>query len=137
MIARQNRRPEQRTIPMSPTVVNTLREWKLSCPKSELSLVFPNTAGKVEWLASINYRVWRPLLRKIGLVDQGRRAAVQFSMSHFAASQWIELGFSSKRLQALLGHSSIQTTFDKYGHLFPFPEDEHEKFARSEIGLVA
>ena len=85
MIARQNRRPEQRTIPMSPTVVNTLREWKLSCPKSELNLVFPNTAGKVEWLASINYRVWRPLLRKIGLVDQGRRAAVQFSPGPLSA----------------------------------------------------
>jgi integrase len=82
------------------------------------------------------------------LVDKGGEPRFNFhlarclpiwihGMSHFAASQWIELGFSSKRLQALLEHSSIQTTFDKYGHLFPSPEDDHEKFARSEIGLVA
>ena len=29
----------QRTIPLPPMVVNTLREWKLKCPKGELGLV--------------------------------------------------------------------------------------------------
>jgi integrase len=38
----------QRTIPVSPVVVNTLKEWKLACPKGDLDLVFPNGAGKVE-----------------------------------------------------------------------------------------
>ena len=51
----------------------------------------------------------------------------------------IELGFTPKRLQALLGHSSVQITSDRYGHLFPSVEDDHAKFARieHEIGLVA
>ena len=43
----------QREIPMSPTVLNTLREWKLACPKGELDLVFPNTLGKVQPLTNI------------------------------------------------------------------------------------
>jgi hypothetical protein len=53
------------------------------------------------------------------------------AVRHFAASVWIEAGFSPKRLQALLGHSSIQMTFDRYGHLFPSVEDDHGKLPAS------
>jgi integrase len=128
----------QRDIPMSPTVLNTLREWKLACPPGPLDLVFPNTLGKVQPLSNIAHRVWRPLQRQAGLVDAGDEPLFNFhALRHFAASLWIELGFSPKRLQALLGHSSVQMTFDRYGHLFPSVEDDHEKFARGELGLVA
>ena len=41
-------------------------------------------------------------------------------------------GTAPKRLQALLGHSSIQMTFDTYGHLFPSLEDDQAKFAAGE-----
>lgn len=37
----------QREIPVLPTVLNTLREWKLRCPQGELDLVFLNTVGKI------------------------------------------------------------------------------------------
>ena len=119
-------------------VLNTLREWKLVCPKGELDLVFPNMLGKVQPLSNIAHRVWRPLQRQAGLVDAGGEPLFNFhALRHFAASLWIELGFSPKRLQALLGHSSVQMTFDRYGHLFPSAEDDHERFARGEVGLVA
>jgi integrase len=59
------------------------------------------------------------------------------ALRHFFASWAIEQGFSPKRLQALLGHSSIQMTFDRYGHLFPSLEDDHAKFAAGELALVA
>jgi len=39
------------------------------------------------------------------------------TLRHFLASWAIERGFTSKRLQALLGHSSIQMNFDRYGNL--------------------
>ncbi|MBC2669698.1 tyrosine-type recombinase/integrase [Novosphingobium piscinae] len=42
---------------------------------------------------------------------------------HAAASLWIEQGLNAKRVQVLMGHSSIQVTFDTYGHLF----EQHEK----------
>jgi len=58
------------------------------------------------------------------------------ALRHFCASWLIEQGFSPKRLQALLGHSSIQMTFDRYGHLFPSLEDDHAKFAAGELALV-
>ena len=59
------------------------------------------------------------------------------ALRHFFASWAIERGFSAKRLQTLLGHSSIQMTFDVYGHLFPSLEDDHAKFAAGELALVA
>jgi integrase len=128
----------QREIPMSPTVVNTLREWKLACPKSELDLVFPNTLGKVQPLSNIAQRGWRPLQVKAGMVDAAGEPLFNFhTLRHFFASWAIERGFSPKRLQALLGHSSIQMTFDRYGHLFPSLQDDHAKFASGEIGLIA
>jgi integrase len=128
----------QREIPMSPTVVNTLREWELAYPKGELHLVFPSTTGTVQPLTNITRRVWRPLQKAAGLVDEAGMPLFNFhALRHFAASLWIELGFSPKRLQAMLGHTSVQMTFDRYGHLFPSLEDDHAKFAKGEIGLVA
>jgi len=59
------------------------------------------------------------------------------ALRHFAASLWIELGFTPKRLQARLGHWSSNMTFDRSRHLFPSGGDDHERFARGEIGLVA
>jgi integrase len=117
----------EREIPMSPMVVNALKEWRLACPQQEaqLVLVFPNGDGHVESHANIIARGFAPLQRtSFGSVKYGLH-----SLRHFFASWAIEQGFSPKRLQALLGHSSIQMTFDVYGHLFPSLEDDHAKFA--------
>ncbi len=46
-IGRPKSEAGDRTIPIGPVVVNTLREHRLSCPKSELDLVFPNTAARI------------------------------------------------------------------------------------------
>ena len=37
-----------RTIPLGPLVLNTLKRWKLSCPKNEHGLVFPSSRGRIE-----------------------------------------------------------------------------------------
>jgi integrase len=63
----------ERTIPLPPIVANTLREWKLVCPRrntgrkdeqgnpvKELYFVFPNGAGKVENHANIINRILMP-----------------------------------------------------------------------------
>jgi integrase len=77
----------QREIPMSPTVLNTLREWKLGpCPKGELDLVFPNTLGRVQPLTNITHRVWHPLQKAAGLVNEAGEPLFNFhALRHFAA----------------------------------------------------
>ena len=42
---------------------------------------------------------------------------------HTFASYLIGSGANAKAVTVLLGHSSISTTFDRYGHLFPGDED--------------
>jgi integrase len=126
-----------RKIPMSPMVLSALREWKLACPKGDLGLVFPNGVGRIENHANIANRGFYALQRAAGMVDaKGSPKYGLHALRHFFASWAIEQGFSPKRLQALLGHNSIQMTFDRYGHLFPSLEDDHEKFAAGELALV-
>jgi integrase len=51
----------QRTVPVPPIVMNTLKEWKLICPRrgktettsGELHYVFPNGKGHIEWHGNI------------------------------------------------------------------------------------
>jgi integrase len=144
-----------REIPMSPMVVNALREWRLECPRlksdsdeGRLWFVFPNGDGKPENHTNIVNRGLGPLLLKVGITKShhsrkdgdGRPMQTpkygMHAFRHFFASWAIEQGFSPKRLQALLGHASIQMTFDIYGHLFPSPEEDHAKFAAGELSIA-
>jgi len=47
------------------------------------------------------------------------------------------LGWTPKRVQAVLGHSSIKMTFDTYGHLFSDPAGDKEAMKKLEAAIVA
>jgi integrase len=137
-----------REIPMAPIVINALKEWRLACPKGELRLVFPNGSGNVENHANIANRGFYALQFKTVMVlpdpnekDENGDPVMKpkygmHALRHFFASWAIERGFSPKRVQTLLGHCSIQMTFDLYGHLFPSLEDDHAKFVAGELATV-
>jgi integrase len=133
-----------RTIPLGPLVLNTLKEWKLACPKGELGLVFPNGSGKIEDHANIIKRILWPVQIAAGVVDaKGEvKYAGLHSLRHFYAS-WCSnrradggLELPMKTVQARLGHSSIVMTSDTYGHLFPRGDDGGE-LAEAEKLLLA
>jgi integrase len=127
----------KRTVPLAPMAVNALREWRLVCPKGDGDLVFPNTRGNPEPLASIHYRALAPLQVAAGITtDASRPKYGMHSLRHAAASLFIEQGFTPKRIQALLGHSTIAMTFDTYGHLFPAPEDDQAAMRQLQARLV-
>ncbi|GAM07057.1 tyrosine-type recombinase/integrase [Novosphingobium sp. MBES04] len=112
----------RRDIPMGPQLARVLKAWKLSCPVGELDLVFPNGVGKVETHSNIYNRVFKPLMTECGIVDS--KGTPRFSMHalrHAAASLFIEQGWPPKKIQTMLGHSSITMTYDVYGHLFHDP----------------
>lgn len=144
----------QRSIPLPPIVVNTLKEWKLTCPKGDLNLVFPNGEGNIEWHANIIKRGLIPAQIAAGLVvDTGKKdgddkpiMAAKYTglhaFRHFYASWCINrpedggLGLPPKVVQARLGHSSITMTMDTYGHLFPAADDS-DALAAAEQRLFA
>ena len=43
---------------------------------------------------------------------------------HTYASLMIAAGVNAKALSTFMGHASITITLDRYGHLFPGPEEE-------------
>lgn len=110
----------RRTVPLAPGVVKQLRKWKLACPNGELGLVFPNGVGKVESHQNWLHRLWYPLQKRAGV----EKRHGFHSLRHAAVSLWIEQGVEPKRIQTWIGHASIQTTFDRYGHLFEARESD-------------
>lgn len=130
-----------RDIPLSPTLLHTLKAWKLACPIGPLGLVFPTGAGRVETHGNILNRVFWPIQIAAGVTVPGvdEKPDAKFSLHalrHSAAALWIAQGLSPKRVQALMGHASIQQTFDQYGYLFEAREDEAAMMAGVENGLV-
>jgi integrase len=124
-----------RDIPIEDMVVNTLREWKLQCPKGSENLVFPTGAGTVEGLPNIWGRIFEPAQIAAGVVTKGKAKYGMHSLRHFYASWCINqkkdggLELPPKTVQTRLGHSSIVMTFDRYGHLFPTRDDGKEMAA--------
>jgi integrase len=116
-------------------LVNTLKEWKLQCPKGELNLVFPTGIGTIESLPNIWSRILEPAQIAAGVVIKGKAKYGMHSLRHFYASWCINstkdggLELPPKVVQTRLGHSSIVMTFDRYGHLFPSKDDGKEMAA--------
>ena len=128
-----------RDIPLAPTVINALRRWRLTCPRGKLDLVFPNGQGNVETLQNLRERVFLPLQRAAGIVTADGKAKYGFhALRHAAASLFIaHLGWTPKRVQTVMGHSSIQMTYDRYGHLFSDPDADREAMQKLEAALRA
>src|SRR6516164_7052705 len=87
----------KRDIPLAPIVVNTLRQWQVTCPKgANLDLVFPNTVGHIDSVQGIHARFWVPLQIKCGLTTNTGKPRCNFHMlRHAAASLFIKyLGWS-------------------------------------------
>ena len=120
-------------------MVNTLREWRAECPASDKDLVFPNGAGNVQNHSNVRQRLWEPLQTACEMVDEAGQAKYGFhKLRHVAASLFIaHLGWTPKRLQEVMGHSSITITFDLYGHLFEDSEGDREAMKRLEAAIVA
>jgi integrase len=124
----------ERVVPLAPMLINTLRTWKLACPKGELDLVFPNGNGRVENHSNIVQRGLIPLLLTADVVTKTGKAKYPglHALRHFYASWCINRRVDSglelplKVVQARLGHASIQMTADRYGHLFPRGDDGAE-----------
>jgi integrase len=88
--------------------------------------------------AAFYKRYFGPLLVEAGVVKAGNSTAKYtfHTLRHAAASMFIEQGWQSKKVQTVMGHSSITVTYDTYGHLFPSPDDDREAMAQIEARLL-
>jgi integrase len=136
-IGRLKSRSAYRATPLPPIVLNALREWKLVCPKGDLGLVFPNGRGKVESHSNIIEHGFGPIQIAAGVVnsDGGGRYGMH-ALRHACASLWIENGHNPKQIMTLMGHSSIQMTYDVYGHLFADAEGDQKAAEDIQVRLL-
>jgi integrase len=142
----------ERTVPLTRILVNTLREWKLACPKGKQDLAFPTGSGNIEGHSNIVNRGLAPTLIAAGVTVDGKgedgkpvklaKYPGLHAFRHFYASWCINrraeggLELLAKVVQERLGHSSITMTLDVYGHLFPRGDDSAE-LAAAERSLLA
>jgi len=112
-------RYSRRRVGLSDELIAELKRWKLRCPKGEHDLVFPTGAGNPENHSNLLRRGFYPALRRAGL-----RKIRFHDLRHTYASLLIAANVHPKRIQALLGHSSIKVTMDTYGHLMNETDNE-------------
>ena len=118
-------RRSRRRVPLTDDLIAELKCWRLACPQGERDLVFPHISG-----GPLDHGI---LLRS-GFYPALRRAKLRrirfHDLRHTFASLLIAANVHPKRIQALMGHSTIRTTLDTYGHLMR-DHDDHtaEKLA--------
>jgi integrase len=111
-----------RAINMSPTLALELKKYKLAHFPGSLDLVFANEDGNPIEPDNLVKRDFLPALRRAGL-----RQVPFHSLRHSFTALLIAQGENIKYIQSQLGHASVQTTLDRYGHLLPATHKEAGK----------
>ncbi|MBZ0167661.1 MAG: site-specific integrase [Candidatus Omnitrophica bacterium] len=107
-------RASKRVITMSPALKKALEIHKIVSPINEHDLVFANRKGNPVSPDHMVKRYFHTALRLAGL-----RQIRFHDLRHSYCSLLISQGENVKFIQSQLGHSSITTTLDRYGHLLP------------------
>lgn len=101
-------------------------------PIEQAGYVMLSRTGK-NYDASTYHELWKALMRDCGLMKPcGRRVKfTPHALRHAAASLMIAEGLDAFPLKNFMGHASINTTYNVYGHLFP--DDVRTKTASEVI----
>ncbi len=103
-----------RAIVLSPMLKETLEMHRITAPVNQYDLVFANSEGNPLDPDNMIKRDFQATLRFAGL-----RQIRFHDLRHSYASLLIAQGENIKFIQSQLGHASVQTTLDRYGHLLP------------------
>jgi len=140
-----------RKIEIGQQTAAAVRAWLPARPDNT-SLVFPSNAGTIWDYHNFWNRFWVPLMNETGLVTkkpasktirQATKANEAFkqpafgphTLRHVYASLQIAQNVSPKRLQKLMGHSTLKLTLDTYGHLWPDETEDRERARNVELTL--
>lgn len=102
-----------RDISLSPSTVAAIRDLVESRERDELVFAAPQ-GGRLRH-QNFHPRVWHPAIAASGINKQPR----VHDLRHTHASWLIHEGVPLPVIQRRLGHESIQTTVDTYGHIAP------------------
>lgn len=112
----------QRTIPLLSFLVDPLMEYIADRARDGEAFVFVSREGSCLHHGKFMARHFKPAVSR--LVERGElsrdKAGLRFhDLRHTAAALMIETGAEPFDVMKRMGHSSIQVTYDRYGHRFP------------------
>lgn len=105
----------RRTVSISSSMATILE--KLIEGKAANDFVFVSPTGRPVHNSDFYTRAWRPLMDE--LIEDGIASFRFHDLRHTHVSWLIAGGAPLPHIQARLGHESITTTIDTYGHLLP------------------
>ncbi|NYI77012.1 tyrosine-type recombinase/integrase [Nocardioides panzhihuensis] len=105
----------RRTVSISSSMATILE--KLIEGKAANDFVFVSPTGRPVHNSDFYTRVWRPLMDEV--IEDGIASFRFHDLRHTHVSWLIAGGAPLPHIQARLGHESITTTIDTYGHLLP------------------
>ena len=103
----------KRTVDLSPFLAELLMDQLDWAQPGPSGLVFVNTVGNTPHASSFYSGVWSKAKRKAGLELRWH------DLRHTAVALAVEQGAHALAIKERLGHSTIEVTLDRYGHLFP------------------
>lgn len=102
---RQGKGRKDRYVTLSPTLLEKLRAYYRACrPKGEW--LFPNRSGKYPIHRTAVQRACREAAELAGL----RKGVTPHTLRHSFATALLEAGVDLRRIQVLMGHTSLNTT---------------------------
>jgi len=126
----------RRFIDLSDETLTLIRDYAANhAAESEHDLVFPTASGRWIQIEHWRNRGFRAACIEAGLtVDSVENGEVvqkpkytPYSLRHFYASMLIRRKVDLKKIQRLMGHEKIETTFNTYGHLIEEEEDRSQR----------
>lgn len=123
---------------MTPVCLEVLREHhkrqteeklKVGSDYQDQDLIFATAKGTPWDAHNVVNRQFLPALK-----DAGLRRIRFHDLRHTCATLLINQGVPPKYIQRQLRHASIETTFDRYGHLFP--ETNQEAVQKLDAALL-
>jgi integrase len=109
----------RRTLAVPPFLVEMLAKHLADTGRtSERELVFQCSDGGALRATNFRRRIWAPAVRAAGL-----DGLTFHGLRHTAVGFMIALGYQGPVVQKRMGHASIRTTMDVYGHLLPSADE--------------
>ncbi len=98
---------KQRVVPLTPLVVEAIREYLACRPRTESSHLFVSRVGGHPLHARVAGRMLQCVLQRAGLGEEG---ITPHQLRHTFATHLIRSGVDVRTVQELLGHADLQTT---------------------------
>lgn len=108
-----------RRVVMTPQLKEALEVHRLNSPSNPYDLIFANRKGEPLDGQNMIHREFYPTLEAAGM-----RKIRFHDLRHSYTSLLIAQNENVKFIQSQLGHASITTTIDRYGHLMPISSKE-------------